>query len=534
MAKQSGELPCVVAANQGGASCKQITFLEMERLTNRYANGLLEAGIVRGMRTLVMVKPGIEFIGLIFAMLKVGAVPVLIDPGMGVKRMLSCIRTLKPEGFIGVPLAQVVRVLKRFSFRSVKKVITVGRRGFWGGPTLTELEARSTDQFTAIEPAADEEAAILFTSGATGAAKGVVYEHGMFAAQVRSIQSCYGIEPGEVDLSCFPLFALFCPAMGMTSVIPDMDASRPALADPATLVSAIHEYNTTSSFGSPAVWKRVAAYCIEGHITLPNMKRVLIAGAPVSWQLINNVRRILPDGADVHTPYGATEGLPVASISGSEIKNETARLTRQGHGICVGKPRPEISLRIMRIDDQPVDHWTDELNTPRGTHGEIVVSGPVVTKTYAALPLATALAKIQENNLVWHRMGDIGYLDDEGRLWFCGRKTHRVITDSGTMFSICCEAIFNEHAAVARSALVGVGPEGRQRPIITVEPHPGRFPKGTRRTEIAAELLELGQANELTREIETVLFHRSFPVDVRHNAKIDRQKLALWAKKFSP
>jgi len=513
----------------GKARYAQLNFAELEVLSSRYANALVTAGIRRGMRTLLMVRPGFDFIALAFALFKVGAVPVLIDPGMGTSRMLECIRQVDIEAFVGIPLAHVMRVLKPGSFRSVRHVVTVGRRWFWGGASLATLAARASDTFDPAASTADETAAILFTSGSTGPAKGVVYEHGMFDAQVRLIQSHYGIEPGEVDLPAFPLFALFSTAMGMTSVIPDMDASRPAQVNPAHIVEAIRDHHVTNTFGSPAIWKRVSQYCVDHDIKLPKLRRILVAGAPVSPAVIEKLHQALSDHADIHTPYGATESLPVSSIAGRELLAGAIAETRAGAGFCVGHAMPDIEVRHIKITDQPIETWSDDLVVADGERGELVVSGPVVTKAYFGLPEATKLAKIADGPRIWHRIGDLGYRDALGRLWFCGRKAHRVVTREGTLFSVCCEAIFNEHPRVARSALVGVGPRGTQEPVIVIEPIDEKVPQGARADTLVEELRRMAAASLVTRSIRNVLFHPSLPVDVRHNAKINREQLAAWA-----
>lgn len=535
MAASAADRPAVVIARSRGpggrAIYASITFGELEALSNRYANGLTAAGLRRGMRTLVMVRPGLEFVGLIFALFKMGTVPVLIDPGMGVGRMLECVAAVDLHAFIGVPAAQVLRTLRRRAFRTVRHTVTVGRRWFWGGPTLEGLAREADDTFTPVETGSNETAAILFTSGSTGPAKGVVYEHGMFEAQVRMIQAHYGIEPGEIDLPGFPLFALFSPAMGMTSVFPEVDPTRPARVDPAKIVEAIHDHQVTNTFGSPALWKRVAEYCVDRGIKLPSLRRVLIAGAPVPGAVIEKMHRVLDERADVHTPYGATEALPVSSVSGREVRRDCREASRSGAGTCVGHPLPGVTQRFIRITDEVIDTWSDDLPIPDGEPGEIAVSGPVVTREYFGLPQATALAKIKEGARVWHRMGDIGYSDEQGRTWFCGRKAHRVVTQHRAMFSVPCEAIFNEHPEVYRSALVGVGRPGAHRPVIIIEPEPGKFPTGKRTRVFRDELLALARASQLTAGIDTVLFHRSLPVDVRHNAKINREELASWASR---
>lgn len=519
------------AARSGGrATRKSLTCVELEGLSNRFANGLSAAGIERGMRVLVMVPQGFEFVALTFALFKMGAIPVMIDPGMGVGRLLECVRQVDPNAFVGVPLAHAVRVMRPTSFRSVKHFVTVGRRWFWGGPKLRVLCERAGDDFALAQTQATDTAAILFTSGSTGPAKGVVYEHGMFDAQVRMIQSNYSIEPGEVDVPTFPLFALFSVAMGMTAVIPEMDASRPGRVNPIKIVNAVRDHQATSTFGSPALWRRVAAYCVEGGVKLPSLRRILIAGAPVPLQLIEQLHQVIDPSADVHTPYGATESLPVTSIGGREILEGCADASRAGLGTCVGRPVEGIEVRVIRITDDPIEEWSDDLELVDGEIGELVVAGPVVTKEYSGLQQATINAKIRDRDRTLHRMGDLGYRDGQGRIWFCGRKAHRVVTPAGTMFTVCCEAIFNEHPDVARSALVGVGPPPARTPLIIIEPTAERFPRGRRVGTFTEELLRLGRANRRTARIERVLFRRTLPVDVRHNAKINREALALWAR----
>ena len=267
---------------------------------------------------------------------------------------------------------------------------------------------------------------------------------------------------------------------------------------------------------------------------MPTLKRITSAGAPVSATILEQLAALLDPPAQIHTPYGATEALPVASIGSDEILGETRRLTDSGKGVCVGRPVPGIEARIIQIRDDPIATWSDDLLVPIGEIGEIVVCGPIVTREYFNRPEATRLAKIADlpRNRFFHRMGDVGYLDDQGRLWFCGRKSHRVILADETLFTIPCEAIFNTHPAVARTALVGVNRRGQMTPVICVEasspPGDCRLPE---RKRLKGELLERGAAFAHTRKIQTILFHRSFPVDIRHNAKIFREKLAVWASR---
>jgi acyl-CoA synthetase (AMP-forming)/AMP-acid ligase II len=263
---------------------------------------------------------------------------------------------------------------------------------------------------------------------------------------------------------------------------------------------------------------------------LPSLERVISAGAPVPPRVLAQMKACIAADGEVHTPYGATEALPVASIAASEVLGETRHRWAQGGGTCVGRKFPGIEWKVIAIADGPIATLADADELPAGQIGELVVRGPVVTRQYVTRVETNAMAKITDGSRFWHRMGDVGYLDETGRFWYCGRKAHRVRTANGTMFTIPCEAIFNQHPDVYRSALVGVGPPQSQRPVVIVEPWPGKMPKGTRaRRSLFADLAKLARANPVTESIHDFLMHRAMPVDIRHNAKIFREKLAAWA-----
>ena len=487
-AQRRPDATAIIAAVKGGTFAK-VTFRELDERSSALAAGLVKSGIGRGVRTLVMVRAGIELITVTFALFKAGAVPVLIDPGMGLGAFLRCVKKTKPEAFIGISLANAIRVIFSGAFKTVKTSVTVGKRWFWGGPTLDSLMAGNTPGPIA-ETTADETAAVLFTSGSTGPAKGVTYTHGMFAAQVEALRKTYGFAPGEIDVAAFPLFSLFDCALEMTSVIPEIDPSHPGRCDPAKIVQAIVENNATTAFGSPAIWRRVAPWCVANNVKLPLLKRILIAGASVPPSLVELLHKSLPPDGDVQTPYGATESLPVANIFGREIVATAAQQSNKGSGTCVGRPVDGTQVRIIKISDEPIASWSDSLTVPAGEVGEICAKGAVVTHEYSGDPDATALAKIKDGDGVWHRIGDLGRVDEQGRLWFCGRKSERVRTQGGTLFTDCVEGSYQGHPKSPRVALVGVGEPGQQRPVLIVE--------GPKDTTLAAELRKMGQVQDLS------------------------------------
>ncbi|MBN2711737.1 MAG: AMP-binding protein [Planctomycetes bacterium] len=512
----------------GRVAYTHLTFEQLDRESDHYARGFERAGITRGTKTLLMVRPSLDFFALTFALFKVGAPPILIDPGMGRERLMHCIQSAAPDAMVGIPLAHLARRLWPKYFKSVKVNVTVGRRWLWDGYTLRDLRDEWHEPFKIADTAEDELAAILFTTGSTGPAKGVEYEHGMFMAQCDLLQSVFNMGPDDIDLPTFPLFALFSVGLGMTAVIPDMDPTKPAQVNPERIVEAIRNQGCTFTFGSPMLWNRVTKYCVDNRIKFPTLRRVLLAGAPVPQYIHERFGEILPEGATTNTPYGATESLPVANITGAEVLAETAELTRKGKGICVGKPIPSMKVEIIKLSDENIPEWSDSLVVPQGSVGEITVKGPTVTKRYYQNEKATAQHKIKDGDVVRHRIGDLGYFDDKGRLWFCGRKGHRVECEAGLMLTVCCEAIINEHKKVFRSALVGLGERPKQTPVMIVEPY--EMPAtDAAKNELVNELEKLAAGNDLTKPVRKIMLHESLPVDIRHNAKINRELLTEWA-----
>lgn len=514
---------------------KSVSFSELNQLSDHYACEFRKKGIGKETRTLVMLKPGIEFIAAVFAIFKAGAVPVLIDPGMGVKNLLNCIKKTAPEAMVGIALAHWVRLLFAGSFKSVKTFISLGKTSpLWITRMSSVEDFLNSGQKPKFEIEAtdlDDTAAIVFTTGSTGPPKGVVYTHRIYIKQMEIIGEVYGAGPEETDMPAFPLFALFSAAMGMSCVIPAINPSLPAKADPEVIIKTIQDNNITFSFASPALWRNVCSYCIEKEIQLPSLKKILMAGAPVPKELHEMVRKTAPNG-ETYVPYGATEALPVANFTGSEMTDEIAANIADGQGYCVGKPLPGINIYVIKASDGPITEWNEKLILPTGETGEIVIDGDVVTPKYFNLPEHTQNAKIpKKDGSVMHRMGDVGFFDKNGRLWFKGRKAHRVITKDGILYPVCCEAIFNSHPKVFRSALVGIGEPGLQIPVIIIEPVEGILPlTPERREKFIHKLQELGSTKDFTANIANFLFMSPFPVDIRHNAKIFREELTEWAK----
>ena len=575
LAKMAVQLPdqlAVVTARRGSAKYDTITFRQLDVDATQIALGLVAWGVEPGTRLALLVRPGIEFVTLVFALLRAGVVIVLVDPGLGRKNLVRCLADAEPEGFVAVPVAQAARLWFRKQFPQACWNVTVGRRWFWGGMTLDELRRQGAAATKAELPTtkADDAAAIIFTSGSTGPPKGVLYTQQMFDTQVTEIQSMYGIEPGGVDLSCFPLFALFNSAMGVTTVLPEMDFSRPASVDAQKLLDTANDWKVSQAFASPAVWRKLGEHCAKSGGRIPTLREVFSCGAAIPADVLRATLQIAAPGARMHTPYGATECLPVATIEASEVLGETSAGTDAGAGVCVGRKFDSIEWRVIRITDDPIAAMDDVDSLSAGEIGELVVRGPQASPSYVTRVECNANAKIssdskragrstaphggedaparfgESNANPWHRMGDVGYLDDAGRFWYCGRKSQRVVTGNGSLFTEQIEAVFNTLPGVRRAALVGVGVEEMNQPVMIIEPVDqsvlGHTKSAKQRQsdllvvwyEIEPKLETLWYAEHGYTPLRGILFHRELPVDVRHNAKINRERLAEWAARQLP
>jgi acyl-CoA synthetase (AMP-forming)/AMP-acid ligase II len=436
-------------------------------------------------------------------------------------------------------MAQAIRAVLSHRFPDAKLNVTVGlTAGILPSPTLAALEEFSPSDYRPVDTKLSDPAAVIFTTGSTGPPKGVLYTHQTFNHQIDQLVSHYGIEPGGIDLSGFPLFGLFNAVMGTTTIIPDMNPIRPALVEPPRLLDAIDQWQANQAFGSPALWTAVGKYCEQTQRRVPTLKLVLSAGAPVPPRVMRWMRGAMHDEGTFHTPYGATEALPVASIESRVVFQETAAMNAQGAGTCVGHRFSGIRWKVVAINDGPIESMRQCIELKQGEIGELMVSGPVVSTTYVTRSEQNALHKvIDEEGSLWHRMGDVGYLDETDRFWYCGRKSHRVRTSRSTLYTDPCESIFNQHPSVYRSALVGVpSVDGvHQTPAIVIEPWKSASqPRPQSGSVLKSQLLEIARSNPLTSEITNIhIYPKTLPTDIRHNSKIFREKLVPWVMRKS-
>lgn len=515
------------------------TYAELVKLSNQYQRGLNDLGLAAGDRVLMLVTPGADFLALALAVAGRGATPVFVDPGIGFEKLTRCIKDIDPHVFIGSPRAQLLRFLRRSLFHRVKFYVTASEWAVSRGYSLGYLKRFANAPIAPVplpilrrdaSLRATDAALIAFTSGATGTPKGVVFSNAMLAEQLRIIREVLGQEAGTRDLTLLPIFSLYNVSLGIASVFPSMPVGKPLSLDPVQVMKLVSDLGIQSSFGSPTLWNKIAEYVLRSGSTLPTIKRVFMAGAAVPQSTLDLVKRVIPNG-EASTPYGATEALPMTFITASELVQYKRKRAVTGElGTFVGRPIAGVEVRIIESSTEPIRSIEGCRALPVGEIGEVIVRGGNVSPEYLHRPDANKVGKIRDGESFWHRMGDLGYLDAEGGLYYCGRKSHSVYTSERAYHSVPIEEIFNTLSKVRRSALVGV--RGGREPALVVEPYPQHWPESEElKEQFRAELRALADQSDLTKGITLFFFHRSFPVDARHNAKIFRDQLGEWADK---
>jgi olefin beta-lactone synthetase len=495
-----------------------LTYGDILDRSNRFFLGLQACSLTPGMTAALLTPPSADFFPFALALLKFGIVPIILDPAVGLRKVREMLEESQPDIFIGNALTHTLRIFFGWGRNSIKHNLTIENVK----RQTSKVVPSSISTYHLPLTTHNSPAAIIYTSGSTGLPKGAIYTAENLAAQLDLLQNTFNISQDEIDLPAFPLYALIDLLLGVTSVIPDISFPVPGKTDSAKVISAIQKFNVTNMFASPVVLDLLSSFSENRRpksnpIILSSLKRIITAGAPATIDLQKRFRHLLADHIALYGIYGATESLPIAKVESLEIFALQEK-TENGAGICLGKPIDGVTVRIIPITDKPIDEWQDSLTVKPNVVGEITVQSAATTREYLNRPEANRLSKIQNEADVIHRMGDVGYFDDDGRLWYCGRKSHRVITQDDVMFTEQIENIFNAHPLVFRTALVGVNGE----PILWVE-----LERGVKmnKEKIIEELKALAASHPQAARIQTFLFLKKFPTDVRHNSKIIREKL---------
>jgi acyl-CoA synthetase (AMP-forming)/AMP-acid ligase II len=481
----------------GAATEEALSFGALRESANRVAGWLRARGVGPGDRVLVLVPMSAALYTVILGVGQVGATCVFIDPSAGLSHLDAACAHARPAAVFAVPAAGLARLGSR-ALRRIPYAFRVGR------DFARRLAATPPD--AEVAPVSPEDAAVIvYTTGSTGAPKPVRRSHGYIIAQLAALNAHAAKAPDGIDLPMWPMLLFDALCHGRTSVIPAYPPGRIAQADPAVLLEQMRRHGVTLLAGPPALYERLCDHAEKAREPLP-VRHAFIGGAVVTPALLARVSGCLEAGR-AYAVYGSTEVEPVAILSADELDG-----LPPSPGVCVGRPHPDLDVRLMVPPLGPVT-WEQARWAEPGAVGEVVVSGPHVSVDYFEAPEAFAAHKLRDpDGRVWHRMGDLALQDAAGRLHVMGRAAHAVTTARGTLYPVPCERAALGVPGVSRAALVGRDGEA----WLVAEPAPD--------TDLHA--LEAGVRRALEGlPVDRVVFHPRVPVDARHNSKVDLDAL---------
>ncbi|HZH18952.1 MAG TPA: alpha/beta fold hydrolase [Geodermatophilus sp.] len=522
--RSGDDTPAVVEV--GGAT---VSWSRLSRRVADLAAGLAASGVRPGHRVALLVEPSADLTAAVYAVWRAGAVVVVADKGLGLAGMRRALRSAAVDHVVGGPRGLAAARLMGLPGSRIAAGAPgrAARRALGATAALDELEVLGRTAPAPADAPVDADCAVLFTSGATGPAKGVVYTHRQAAAQLELVRATYGLTDRDRLVAAFAPFAILGPALGIGSAVPDVDVTAPGSLTAAALADAAAAVDATVVFASPAALRRVVATAADlsagRREALGGIRLLMSAGAPVPATLLRSLREVLP-AADAHTPYGMTEVLPVTDVSLAGIE-----AAGDGEGVCVGRPLPGVDVRVSPLS--PTGAADAPLTDRAGVTGEVCVRAAHVKDRYDAM---WALERAASRDPGWHRTGDIGHLDADGRLWIEGRLQHVVATASGAVTPVGIEQRVERVPGVAAAAAVGVGPAGAQVVVVVVVPS-GIDPaaSGRRRPAGRGDRLRLADTDRADAvraaagvDVAAVLVAGRLPVDVRHQSKVDRSEVA--------
>jgi acyl-CoA synthetase (AMP-forming)/AMP-acid ligase II len=501
----------------GTAPCT-ITFTELWTRVCNLAAGFVAEGLKPGDRAICMVPMSIDLYVCLLALLKMGAIVVFVDPWISPGRIAEMAAFSEPDAYVGVPKSHIVRLLNG-NLRRIRITVTTGKRI---GPiparrTVSELEISGNANNSISPKSADDPALVTFTSGSSGTPKGANRTHGFLAAQHEALHLEFPYNDDDVDMPMFPVFALNNLALGITSVIPDMDFKSVASVDAGAIRGQIQRHGVTTCTASPPFFSRLSDLPATADGPL-RLRRIITGGAPVADQEIECWQKALP-GTEILVAYGSTEAEPVAQISATDRLQAKSDIRPRTPGFCVGYPIENIRTRVIRIHDRAISLTSGgwgPWDLAQGEIGELVVSGDHVCRDYYKNPEAVAQNKILEGKTTWHRMGDTGYFDKEGRFWIVGRVHSTMRRDGKEMHPQLIEQAARQDNPWQLAALGYPDSALDQKVLLVI--FPGRH--AVDRFALTQRLAEYGIVVD-----DILIENEPLPVDPRHNSKTDYDAL---------
>jgi acyl-CoA synthetase (AMP-forming)/AMP-acid ligase II len=525
-------ITCLAGRDSNGKmSYSHLTFRQLDQRSNELARGLQQAGVIRGTRAALQMLPGIEWFSITYALLKIGAVPILLQPALGIRKMAQCVKAVEPEILITEPKYQALQTFNANNYQSVHLHISTEKRWYSKGISITDLQKNDHASFQPAEMRSHDTGMIVFsTSCESEKPKPTVFTHGMLNAIIELIRSVMAVTLESTLVTPFPFFMILAPATGIRQIIPASHSLKANKLDPRILVETIWDYGVTHLLMSSTRLMMLTEFLRNEAIFLPSMQRIASWGEPYPAFELQKLHSFINEKTQIFPIYGMAEAPVISTLGSHKIVSETQVKTERGFGLCQGQVVDGLEIRIIEVNDRPIDNWSDDLLVDKGGIGELVVKGEAVSRQYYNNSKNDALHKIPDGKFMWHRTGDIGWQDTKGHFWFCGRKQDRItIAENETLYTIPCEAVFMQHERVHRCIIVGVGPVPYQTPVLIIELAPGD--SGKYISTLTHELRDLALAYPHTGNIKNILFRKSFPVHSLYHQKINRKQLTIWAAK---
>ena len=504
-------VPAIIDTSRGRE--RMTSFGELQQQVTQVAALLRQAGLRPGDEVLVFQPMSTELYVALIALFRLGLVAMFIDPAAGMEHIEQCCLLIPPKAFIGGPKAHALCLLSP-ALRHIPRKFIIGAH--LPGATAWSSAAQLKPYQEMYQASPGAPALLTFTSGSTGQPKAALRTHGFLLAQHQVLEQHFGGKAGDVSLTTMPIFVLADLASGVTSLIAAGNLRKPGSIAPGPVIAQIERYQPVRAAASPAFWERVTAYCHRHNRQLPHLRAIYAGGAPVFPRLLDCLQETAPQ-AEIVAVYGSTEAEPIAHVARSALRADDMSAMLQGKGLLVGTPVPEIRLRILqeqwgkalapygRDSSRPYTAF-EAACLPANVPGEIVVNGEHVLPGYVH-GHGDEETKFRIDGALWHRTGDMGYLDAEGRLWLLGRRAARIEDQRGTLYPFAVECAVSSHTAVRRAAAAAL----HEQRILALE-----FNEHLPSPDIEA----IGQTVAWA-DFDVVRVYDHLPVDRRHNAKID-------------
>jgi olefin beta-lactone synthetase len=482
---------------------RSLNFRQVDEAAARVAAELLARGIGAGDGVLVLHRMSLELYVFLMALFRIGAVAVFLDPSAGRQHIARCCDLFPIRGIFGGRKAHLLRL----ALPPLRRIPIALSPDFFPGTVRISMFAASGGGVSVAPVSESAPALVTFTSGSTGEPKAAARSHGFLVAQHRALASVIGLRAGVIDLTTLPIFVLANLASGVTSVLPDADLRRPGAIHASPVLAQIDRHAIETIGASPALVARLVAECARQGRRLTGVRHVFMGGAPVFPRDLRHARDAFPN-AEITAVYGSTEAEPMAEVALSAVAPGDFLGMERGDGLLAGLPVSSVALRILRDQwGQPIPALSDAefraFCLPPGEVGEIVVSGAHVLRGYLH-GAGDAETKFDVDATRWHRTGDLGRIDPQGRLWLLGRASAKIEDDCGVLYPFAVECAAQQIPGVHRAAVLRLG----QRRVLAVE-----IALPARPDRILDALADA--------HLDEVRVLRAIPMDKRHNAKVD-------------